>query len=92
MTKAMASSTPSTTDKVDKLFRQLMEIDAIGTAQTKAPVPPLAHFGLGPAAGPDGMPSTTTMAPPPPTDFIPKFYHSAKAHLVSHWHADKTVG
>jgi hypothetical protein len=77
--KAPSTSAPPTTNGVDKLYHQLAEIHAITIAQlaectrwsrsdsTPSPI----RVGTS-RQGPDKMPSMTSGAPSPPTDFFPQ--------------------
>jgi hypothetical protein len=78
-TKAMVFSPPPITSEVDRLYRQLTEIHTISAAQLvectrwrrsgTAPDPFWVKAGW---PGPDGMPSATRTALPPPTNFFPR--------------------
>jgi hypothetical protein len=94
MAKALSVSPPPTTDEVDMLFRQLMEIQAIAVVQLaecarwhRSDSTPCSVWAGTGWQGPNKMPSMTRVAPPPLTDFTPKPRCGDEAHMSSPWHA-----
>jgi hypothetical protein len=76
---ALNASPPHTTDGMDKLYCQLAEIHTIATAQLaesarwrRSDSTPSLVQARTSQQRPDEIPSTTRMAPPPPTDFSPQ--------------------
>jgi hypothetical protein len=86
-------------DEVDRLYCQLTEIHTISVAQlAKCARWCRSDANASPVRfrtdrwSPDGTPSATRMAPPPPVNFYLKLCYGSKACVMSPWHTGSTTG